>query len=64
MSEGEPRIPLGRNPSHGEQIPDMSGEEAIAIYRAWRKRVIGEQDTRAHTMVELFAQLREPEGHH
>lgn len=64
MDEVVPRIPQRRNPSYGDQVPEMSGEEAMAVYRAWRRRVIGDKDTRAQTMIELCVQLREPDNFH
>jgi len=40
----------------------MTADEAIATYQEWRTRVIGNRRTKADTMEELYAQLREPEG--
>lgn len=60
MCEDEPRVPRQRNPSHDTFVPEMSGEEAIAIYQEWRNRVIGDQKTKADTIEELYVQLRDP----
>jgi hypothetical protein len=40
----------------------MSGEEAIAVYREWRARVIGDRDNRVHDMFDLLAEMREEPG--
>ena len=44
------------------QDENMSGEEAIAVYREWRARVIGDHDTRVHDMFDLLAEMREEPG--
>jgi len=41
---------------------NMSGEEAIAVYREWRARVIGDRDNRVHDMFDLLAEMREEPG--
>jgi hypothetical protein len=40
----------------------MTGEEAVAMYREWRARVIGDRDTRAHDIFDLLAATREEPG--
>jgi len=42
--------------------PEMTGEEAVAMYREWRARVIGDRDTRAHDVFDLLAATREEPG--
>lgn len=53
-------VPGQRQTSEGPQ--NMSGEEAIAVYREWRARVIGDRDTRVHDMLDLLAEMREEPG--
>jgi hypothetical protein len=61
MCEEEPRVPRQRNPADDYRVPDMTADEAIATYQEWRIRVIGNRKTKADTMEELYAQLRDPE---
>ena len=42
--------------------PEMTGEEAVAMYREWRARVIGDRDNRVHDMFDLLAEMREEPG--
>ena len=56
MTAGEPRVPQMRNSE--PSVPDMTPEEAIETYQTWRRRVIGDRDTRASSEEELYAQLR------
>jgi len=46
----------------GTPEENMSGEEAIAVYREWRARVIGDRDNRVHDMFDLLAEMREEPG--
>jgi hypothetical protein len=41
---------------------EMTGEEAVAMYREWRARVIGDHDTRSHDIFDLLAVIREEPG--
>lgn len=56
----EPRVPHQRNITEDDYVPAMSGDEAVAAYQEWRRRVIGVRKTKADTMEELYIQLRDP----
>lgn len=47
---------------HRDDGEEMTGEEAIAAYREWRARVIGDRETRVHDMMDLLAEMREEPG--
>lgn len=53
------RIVESEQPSEREE---MTGEEAMAVYREWRLRVIGGRTTEAADLFELLARLREEPG--
>lgn len=50
-------------PAGHREDQEMTGEEAIAAYKEWRARVIGDHDTRVHDMLDLLAEMREEPGH-
>jgi hypothetical protein len=64
MCKEEPSALRHRNPAHGIHVPEMNADEAIAMYHAWRQRVVGSRKTRADTIEELYVQLRDPPVRH
>jgi hypothetical protein len=59
MNEGGSRVSIRQDPPHPGAVLEMSGDEAVFIYQEWRNRVIGSRKTKADTMDELYAQLRD-----
>lgn len=59
MRESQPRVPMQRNRIHSDLIPQMSGDEAISVYREWRRRVLHAERTKSEATPTLTAGLQD-----